>query len=109
MVLMTGNSPMGFIVPEMPPEIPVLRIDGWMLHPNDDTGLTQQMRKRVKAFKGDLFLIAESFDMTRAHDALADYDLLIDWPKCTLFDTNIIGAYQLCPLMPKPPWMKIKR
>jgi hypothetical protein len=109
MVLMTGNSPMGFIVPEMPPEIPVLRIDGWMLHPNDDTGLTRQMRKRVKAFKGDLFLIAESFDMTRAHDALADYDLLIDWPKCTLFDTNIIGAYQLCPLMPKPPWMKIKR
>jgi hypothetical protein len=109
MVLMTGNSPMGFIVPEMPPEIPVLRIDGWMLQPNDGTGLTAQMRRRVKAFKGDLFLIAESFDMTRAHDAAADYGLLIDWPKCALFDTNIVGAYQLCPLLPKPPWMTIKR
>ena len=60
-------------------------------------------RRRVKAFRGDLFLIAESFDMTSAHDAAADYGLLIDWPKCTLFDTNIVGAYQLCPLLPKPP------
>lgn len=103
MVLMTGNSPMGFIVPQMPPEIAVLRIDGWMLHPNDGSGLTRQMRRRVKAFPGELYLIAESFDMTRAHDALADYDLSIDWPKCTLFDTNIVGAYQLCPLFKKPP------
>jgi hypothetical protein len=103
MVLMTGNSPMGFIVPQMPPEIPVLRIDGWMLQPKDGTGLTAQMRKRVKAWKGDLYLIAESFDMIRAHDALLDYDLSIDWEKCTLFDTNIIGAYQLCPIFKHPP------
>jgi hypothetical protein len=103
MVLMTGNAPMGFIVPEMPPEIPVLRIDGWMLQPKDGSGLTRLMRRRVKAFKGDLYLIADSFDMTRAHDAVGDYDLKIDWPKCVLFDTNLAGAYQLCPLFQKPP------
>jgi hypothetical protein len=106
MVLMTGNSPMGFLVPEMPPEIPVLRIDGWMIQPKDGTLLTKEMRARVKAFKGDLFLVADSFDMTRAHDAVLDYDLIIDWPKCTLFDTNLAGEYQLCPLLPKPPGWK---
>jgi len=106
MVLMTGNSPMGFIVPEMPPQIPVLRIDGWMLQPKDGTLLTREMRARVKAFKGELYLIADSFDMTRAHDAVLDYDLIIDWPKCVLFDTNLAGEYQLCPLSPKPPGWK---
>ncbi len=106
MVLMTGNSPMGFIVPEMPPAIPVLRIDGWMLQPKDGTLLTKEMRARVKAFKGALYLIADSFDMTRAHDAVLDYDLIIDWPKCVLFDTNLAGEYQLCPLSPKPPGWK---
>lgn len=31
MVLMTGEAPMGFIVPTLPSQIPVLRIDGWMI------------------------------------------------------------------------------
>jgi hypothetical protein len=102
MILMTGNEPLGFIAPELPKEIPILRIDGWMLQPKDGSGLTRLMRARVKAFKGRIYVIADAFSMTRAHDALADYDLAIDWPKCNLFDTNLIGAYELCPLFTRP-------
>ncbi len=101
MVLMTGNEPLGFIVPELPPEIPVLRIDGWMMQPKDGSGLTRLMRRRVADFKGALYLIADAGAITRAHDALADYGLAIDWPKCNLFDTSLAGAYQLCPLFPR--------
>ena len=50
---------------------------------------------------GDLYLIADAYDMGRAHDALADYGLAIHWPKCQQFDTNLIGAYQWCPLARK--------
>jgi len=100
MILMTGNEPLGFIVPSLPHEIPILRIDGWMLQPKDGSGLTRIMRKRVAAFRGDLYLIADTNAMTRAHDALKDYGLAIVWTKCNLFDTNLIGAYQLCPLAP---------
>jgi hypothetical protein len=100
MILMTGNEPLGFIVPSLPHEIPVLRIDGWMLQPKDGSGLTKVMRKRVADFRGDLYLIADANAMIRAHDALKDYGLAIVWTKCTLFDTNLIGAYQLCPLSP---------
>lgn len=100
MILMTGNEPLGFIVPSLPHEIPILRIDGWMLQPKDGSGLTKIMRKRVAAFRGDLYLIADTNAMTRAHDALKDYGLAIVWTKCELFDTNLIGAYQLCPLAP---------
>jgi hypothetical protein len=73
-----------------------------MLQPRDGTGLTKMMRARVAAHKGPLYLLADAYDMTRAHDALADYDLAIDWLKCKIFDTSLMGAYQWCPLVPRP-------
>ncbi len=104
MVLMTGDAPMGFIATTLPPQIPVLRIDGWMVQPRDGTLLTRQMKSRVAAHLnhgGELYLIADAGDMTRAHDALADYRLAIRWPECQQFDTNLIGTYQWCPLAKK--------
>jgi hypothetical protein len=104
MILMTGDGPLGFLAPSIPHQIPLLRIDGWMLQPRDGTLLTRQMRERVAAqlhSKGDLYLIADAYDMPRAHDALVDYRLAIDWAQCRLFDTNLTGAYQFCPLLPR--------
>jgi hypothetical protein len=40
--------------------------------------------------------------MGRARDALVGYGLRIDWLKCTVFDTNIIGDYEFCPLFKWP-------
>ena len=103
-VVMTGDAPMGFIATTLPPQIPVLRIDGWMVQPRDGTRITQDMKKQVAAHLargGDVILIADAGDMTRAHDALADYRLAIRWPECQQFDTNLIGTYQWCPLSPK--------
>jgi hypothetical protein len=104
MVLMTGDEPMGFIAPSLPHQIPILRIDGWMVQPKDGTLLTRQMRQRVTAQLqggGDLYLIADATDMGRAHDALADYGLAIRWTECQQFDTNLVGTYQWCPLAKK--------
>jgi hypothetical protein len=105
MVLMTGDEPLGFLAPSLPPQIPILRIDGWMVQPRDGTGITQQMRARVAAQRhggGDLYLIADATNMGRARDALADYGLAIRWTECQQFDTNIVGTYQWCPLSGKP-------
>src|SRR3984957_20768255 len=41
MVVMTGDAPMGFIATQLPPKIPVLRIDGWMARPRDGTQITR--------------------------------------------------------------------
>jgi hypothetical protein len=103
-VVMTGDAPMGFIATTLPPQIPVLRIDGWMVQPRDGTKMTKAMMRRVAAHLksgGDLYLIADATDMGRAHDALADYHLAIRWPECQQFDTNLIGTYQWCPLAKK--------
>ncbi len=104
MVLMTGDAPMGFIAPSLPPRIPILRIDGWMVQPRDGTRITKGMKDRVGRHvqgHGDLYLIADATDMERARAALKDYDLAIRWTECQQFDTNLIGTYQWCPLAPK--------
>jgi hypothetical protein len=101
MVVMTGDAPLGFIATTLPPAIAVLRIDGWFLQPRDGTKLTAMMKERVTRHRregGDLYLLADATDMTRAKNALKDYGLAIRWPECQQFDTNITGTYQWCPL-----------
>jgi hypothetical protein len=98
MVVMTGDAPLGFIAPSLPPEIAVLRIDGWMMQPRDGSFLTKEMRRRIASHKGPLFLIADAYDMGRASAAVVDYGLAIEWQKCRIFTTNLTGAYQWCPL-----------
>jgi hypothetical protein len=104
MVVMTGDAPMGFIVTQLPPQIPVLRIDGWMARPRDGTEITRGMKTRVGQHLkagGDLYLIADATEMPQARDALTDYGLAIRWTECQQFDTNLVGTYQWCPLARK--------
>jgi len=99
MVVMTGDAPLGFIAPSLPPAIAVLRIDGWMMQPGDGSYLTREMRRRVAAHNGPLFLISDAYDMGRASAAVVDYGLAIDWLKCRVFTTNLMGDYRWCPLV----------
>jgi hypothetical protein len=99
LVVMTGDAPLGFLATALPPEVPVLRIDGWMMQPEDGSYLTHEMRRRVATHKGALFLIADAYDMGRASAAVVDYGLAIDWQKCRIFTTNLTGAYQWCPIL----------
>jgi hypothetical protein len=95
---------MGFIATQLPPQIPVLRIDGWMVQPRDGTRITRDMKTQVGRLigaGGDVYLIADATDMARARDALADYNLAIRWTECQQFDTNLVGTYQWCPLARK--------
>jgi hypothetical protein len=105
MVLLTGNGPLGFIAPSFPRNISLLRIDGFMVQPQDGTQMTRMMKNRVvshMAHGGDVYVLSDAYDMGRARDALVGYGLRIDWLKCTVFDTNIIGDYEFCPLFRWP-------
>ncbi len=98
MILLTGLDPMGYMTPSFPHKIPFLRIDGWMMQPNDGTKLTAEMRARVNAFRGDLYTLSNPLELERTHDALMEYGLHIDWLKCQHFSTNLAGPYLFCPL-----------
>jgi hypothetical protein len=100
MILMTGEAPLGYLVPSLPAQIPVLRIDGWLIQPQDGSRLTSETRKRVAAFRGDLFVIADAGELARSRDAVAVYGLAIGEAKCRNIVTNLGGPYRFCPLAP---------
>jgi hypothetical protein len=98
MILMVGEAPMGYLVPQIPPEIPVLRIDGWLIRPRDGSRLTAETQARVQGYKGKLYVIADEYEVGRAGGALADYGFGMRWTECKLFTTNLGGPYRFCPL-----------
>jgi hypothetical protein len=98
MLLMTGHEPMAYLIPSLPPAIPVLRIDGWLAQPDDGSGLTASMRARIAAHRGDLFLLAAPEERTAADRATTAYGLEIVTAQCRAIRSNLGGPYQLCPL-----------
>ncbi|HWA30929.1 MAG TPA: hypothetical protein VG867_07515 [Rhizomicrobium sp.] len=98
MVLMAGEAPMGYLIPSLPHQIPILRIDGWMITPEDGSRLTAATKNRVHKFKGDIYLIAEEYEIGRAAEALADYGLQMRYPDCQEITANLGGPYKFCPV-----------
>jgi hypothetical protein len=99
MILMTGETPMGYLAPSFPAQIPIVRIDGWMIQPTDGSKLTIETRKRVNAYTGDLYVVFNNFEAARNRDALKVYGLAIDAPKCRNVISNLGGAYRFCPVV----------
>jgi hypothetical protein len=52
----------------------------------------------VHRFKGDLFLIAEEYEIGRAAEALEDYGLAMQYPECREITANLGGPYKFCPV-----------
>jgi hypothetical protein len=98
MILMTGEAPLGYLAPSLPPRIPILRIDGWLIQPQDGSHLTAATRKRVAAFPGDIYVIADAGEILRSRDALAAYGLAMRTAECRNIETNLAGPYSFCPL-----------
>jgi hypothetical protein len=70
-----------------------------MIQPKDGSALTATTRKRVDAFKGDLYVIFNGFEAARNRDALQVYGLAINLPKCRNIVSNLGGAYRFCPII----------
>jgi hypothetical protein len=98
LLLMTGYEPMAYLIPSLPPAIPVLRIDGWLAEPHDASGLTALMRARVATHRGALFLLSAPHEHLAADRATTAYGLEIDTAQCHEVVSNLGGPYELCPL-----------
>lgn len=99
MILTTGfGEPTAFIIPELPPEIPVLRIQGFLASPGDGSRLTAMMHERVAAHHGALYLLAPFGDPEITMQAIAAYGLSLDEARCSAIETNISRPYRICPL-----------
>jgi hypothetical protein len=83
LVLMAGYEPLGFIVPGLPPELPVLRIQSNFVHPGDSLSrFTTMMKARIADHKGPLALIYLRQEQSLVDEALAEYGLVADLASC---------------------------
>jgi hypothetical protein len=112
MILMTGFAPMAYVIPSFPPEIPFLRIQGYLIKPDDhNSGLGRQMHERVAKHEGPLYLLHWPREQDLTLKAVADYGLAIDEAGCRTVNTNLADLtdqtgrrmnqdqpIQLCPL-----------
>src|SRR5438477_7913120 len=98
MILLTGEPPLCYLVPSLPEQIPILRIDGWLIQPQDGSKLTAEARRRVELFHGDLFVIADAGEIARSRNALSVYGLAMIAGECRNIETNLGGPYRFCPL-----------
>jgi hypothetical protein len=99
MILMTGTTPTAFVIPEFPPQIPFLRIDSYLVHPNDGPiGLNRIMASRIGAHRGDMYWVVAEWERTEGLGMLRAYNLVADLARCEPINNNLADGIELCPV-----------
>jgi hypothetical protein len=105
LILMTETAPMAYVIPSFPPEIPFLRIQGWMIGSKDRSSvLGAEMYRRVSEHHGPIYGLYWPVEHEATVGAFADYGLVLDDAACQPVDTNIQEPIDqgrpllLCPL-----------
>ena len=99
MILTAGTKePTAYLIPSLPPGIPVLRIAGEVGDNASKGTLWTMIAERMRAHQGDLYLLISDEDRAKGRKAAAQYGLLMDEVGCASFSSNLGGPYELCPL-----------
>ncbi len=93
-VLMTGAEPMAYVIPYFPPAVSFLRVDGYLARYDDDSGLSREMRARIFAHIGPLFVLYN--DPSRTEKVMAWLKLRRAGSDCTAVTSNIGGPLDFC-------------
>ncbi len=90
MAVMAGLEPMGYVVPAFPPQIPFLRIDGWLDAPSSHSAYGDRMRARIDAHVGPIFGMFIAHERTRAVAAFDADGLVLADADCATLGSGII-------------------
>ncbi|MEW6428450.1 MAG: hypothetical protein AB1568_10490 [Thermodesulfobacteriota bacterium] len=104
MVLMTGYRPMAYVIPSFPPQIPFLRIHGYLTGPppagRSESGFFKEIRRRVESHRGALFLLYHPSEEKAAHKALGAFGLQMATADCQAVTANIDDPLRFCRVQP---------
>jgi hypothetical protein len=93
LVVITGNDPVGWLVPFFPPQIPFIRLQGFLNDPEQPpNGLNARARAALEAHDGDLFLLMPVKEAANAQRVLRAYSLTAAWSTCRPIPSNL-GDY----------------
>ncbi|MBX7199032.1 MAG: hypothetical protein K1X51_06605 [Rhodospirillaceae bacterium] len=89
MILMVGLEPLSYVIPSLPPEMPVVRLQGYFTDPKDDTGMNRLIRERLAAHQGSFYLLSAAWDHDVAVAVLPQFGLSADFSACERVVTNL--------------------
>jgi hypothetical protein len=89
MILMVGLEPLSYVIPSLPPEMPVVRLQGYFTDPRDDTGMNRLIRARLAAHQGPLYLLSAAWDKDAVKAVLPQFGLSADFAACGQVLSNL--------------------
>ena len=101
LVVMAGSRTDGLLVPAFPPQIPFLRIDGWLDSPSSHSAFGDRMRARIDAHDGPIFGMFIEHERDRAVAAFEADGLMLANADCATIRSNIGEPLQWCALQRK--------
>jgi hypothetical protein len=99
LAIVAGFQPVGWLVAFFPPQIPFIRIQGFLNGPDQPpNGLNDAARARIMAHTGDLFLLDPDEKNSSTPAALAAYGLRADFGACVKVVSNLADYARWCPV-----------
>jgi hypothetical protein len=96
LAVLTGELPVGFLIPSFPPEVDFVRIDGFLTSAKAPSLLRSQALARIAAHQGDLFVLYEAVEEARMRTALAAAGLVPLEKTCRTVTNNLMGSAKWC-------------
>ena len=97
MALITGTDPVAWVIPAFPPQIPFLRIYGYLNVPEQtDSGLNKRARSRIEAHQGAFYVLFPEKERPNAVSTLGAYGLAADFDSCLPVASNLGDYVRWC-------------
>ncbi|TAL01803.1 MAG: hypothetical protein EPO08_08910 [Rhodospirillaceae bacterium] len=106
LAIITGTNPVGWLIPFFPPQIPFIRIYGYMNAPGQvGNGMNDAAQALIDAHQGDFFLVAPEKEFDNAVSSLRAYRLRADFDTCRPVPSNLGDYVRWCRVyrMSEPP------
>jgi len=101
LALISGMDPVGYLVPFFPPQIPFIRIQGFLNGPDQPpNGLNDRVRAVIAAHHGDFFLLTPKAEFELAENSLRAYGLAADFAGCMPVASNLGDRARWCRVYP---------
>ena len=98
MALITGFAPTAFVIPALPPDIPVLRPYSYLVEPEHATRFNEVLHARIAAHTGDFLLLQAVWEKWAAEKVLPGFGLEFDPARCRPIRANLDAELEMCTL-----------
>ena len=90
LVTLIGIEPLSYVIPSLPADVSVLRLQGFLTDPKDgDNGVNREIRRRFEAHTGPVSLLYAAWERETVERVLPYFGLAVDFDSCGEVQSNL--------------------